>query len=379
MKIACFSRVTLAHGIHGGMERHLVEVAEGLAQLGHEITVYSTGHPQGVKEEVVNHVQYCYLPTPPAKYRRAWWGESQKIAQQTTADVLWAEGSAGEPVARVSQRPPLVSILQGTYHGEMLTRWRSGKNVRMLLLAGLMWWRKQTWRAHIEKAEHVIAVSQQVAEEAIATTAVSPTRLTIIPNSIDTTVFQPNSAPNEQIRQQYQIPPNAPLFITVCRLEPEKGVHLAIQATAQIPTAHLLVVGKGRALPTLQKLAHERVHFVGFVPHDQLPAYYRSATAFLAPTLRNEGTPVSIIEAMATGLPIIGSDTGGIRAAVTHEQTGLLFPQGNLELFKLALQRFLSDIPLQHRLAEEARQTAVASFSSTTVVKQTEAVFASLL
>lgn len=376
MNLACLSRITNTHGTKGGMEYHLQALAEGLVQRGHQMTVFTTAHPSGLDQEKINGVNYVYLPSPAGKYRPAWWSTSQQTIQTTPFDLVWAEGWAGEAVAKLPNRPPLVSILHGTAWSEMQTRLQQWRSPKMLALAALMAWRHLTWRAHLQQADHLIAVSALVAQDTRRISGTTP--LTIIPNGIPVHRFKQTF--DDSLRQQLGIPTQAPVLISASRLSREKGVHLAIQAMAQLTNAHLVIAGQGPDETTLQTLtqnsdASSRIHFVGFVPNQELPRYFHMADLFVLPTLRHEGLPITILEALASGLPIVATDIGGIKAAVTHQQEGLLFPMGDLQSFIACLRQLIDNPTQQTQMSQAAQQKAEAEYSLGTMVQRTEAVF----
>ena len=383
MKIACLSRITTAHGVHGGMERHLDALTHGLMARGHTVSVITTGLV-GDKphREYVTH----YLPTPPGRYRRAWAVESQRavrhLHKERQIDVLWGEGAGAEAVARLPrrERPPLVTILHGTFWGEFRTHQRNLQSPRHLALAVLMMWRFFTWRAHIQRADHVVTLNRQDAELLRASFRRLP-EITIIPNGVDTDQFAPRS-PNFDIRTTYDIPREAPLLITVGRLEREKGVHLTIEALQELRSqnVHLLIVGKGREISRLKGLAASaglsaRVHFAGFVGHQKLPNLYNAADLFLMPTLRQEGHPLVLVEAMACGLPIVASRIGGIPSIVDEGQTGSLIPPGDAKALTKQIDILLSVPERTRAMGVASRSRAVREFSVEGMITETEEVF----
>ena len=375
----------MAHGIRGGMERHLEFMSEGLVRRGHHVVVFTTAHPDGLDREGIRGVQYHYLRSPAGRYRRAWWDESQRaiLNRQGVFDVLWGQGAGAEPVARLSEteRPPLVSILHGTFWGEVQTRLRSIRSVRSVALILLLYWRHLNWRAHIEHAERVIAVSHEVAQEVRDSHRRLPP-MTVIPNGVDTTRFAPTLESRAIARRNLDLSSDATVLIAVGRLEREKGFHQAIEMVARLgqPDLYLLIVGRGGDEGRLRQLAERwevsrQVRFVGFVPNVELPDYLRAADIFVMPTLCNEAFPMTIVEAMASGLPIIATNIGGIPTAIDDGRNGLLFPVGDVPGLTAQVKRLLDESDLAQRLGQAAREKAVEHFSVERMVRDTEAVF----
>ena len=127
-----------------------------------------------------------------------------------------------------------------------------------------------------------------------------------------------------QIRTSLGITPASKVLLYVGRLVPEKGIAEAVEAfnLAHLPGAHMVIVGSFDAiicrdeeyLNRLRKAARDssgRVHIVGTIPQDEVPAYYQASDAVIVPSIGPEGCPKVIFEALAMGRPVIASDRGG--------------------------------------------------------------------
>jgi spore coat protein SA len=203
--------------------------------------------------------------------------------------------------------------------------------------------------------------------------------------------------------------PPAPLRILfVGRISPEKGVHLLVSAfvlmASRFPTAELHLVGSIGSLsadflvalsddPNVRSLEplcrgdylanikgripenlHSRVIFHGSQSHDQLQEHYRKATIFVISSL-SDAFPLTVVEAMAAGLPVVGSAVGGIPEAVQHETTGLLVAPNNPEALAEGLSRLLGDSELRGRMAKAGRERALRCFSYKAIADQLSAVY----
>jgi colanic acid/amylovoran biosynthesis glycosyltransferase len=165
------------------------------------------------------------------------------------------------------------------------------------------------------------------------------------------------------------------VVLCVARLSHGKGQHLLLQALRRVERRgrddfRVVIVGEGPMRSELERLAaeyswRERVTFAGHVPYtsDALVAHYRRADIFaLASITRTdggkEGIPGTIVEAMASGLPVIGSDLGGIPAVIEPGQHGLLVPEQNVDALASALEALLVDAALRQRLGTAAADRA---------------------
>jgi glycosyltransferase involved in cell wall biosynthesis len=181
-------------------------------------------------------------------------------------------------------------------------------------------------------------------------------RVELIPNGVDTSVFQPPARP----------PENKPKRILyVGRLSAEKNLGAIITATSYVgDLATAVMVGSGPlrgALETQAKQEGVVVEFSGVVDQRRLPEVYGSADVFVLASF-TEGHPKVLLEAMACGVPCVASDCPGNRSLVTHDRTGLLFDPHDPEALAACLERVLKGPGLGRRLAEAARAEIVARY-----------------
>jgi glycosyltransferase involved in cell wall biosynthesis len=120
----------------------------------------------------------------------------------------------------------------------------------------------------------------------------------------------------------------------------------------------------------------DRIVFAGRVDHDDAARYLNAADLYVLPTLRYEGLPFSLLEAMACGLPVIASAIGGIPSVVRHGSNGWLIPPDDQRELSAAMDRLLTDRRLAETLAEAAHATVTKGFSADTMVDGTIGVCA---
>jgi glycosyltransferase involved in cell wall biosynthesis len=175
-------------------------------------------------------------------------------------------------------------------------------------------------------------------------------RLHLIPNGVDTTLFEPTAVSAAGPRR----------VVYVGRLAPEKDLGTLIEAAAKLVARldlRLTLVGQGPERARLEALARERrvpLEVVPVVPHDRLPAILAGAAAFALPSL-TEGHPKALLEAMACAVPCVASDVGGNRAILGAAGAGLLVPAADAAALAGALERVLTDEPLARDLGRRAR------------------------
>jgi glycosyltransferase involved in cell wall biosynthesis len=146
---------------------------------------------------------------------------------------------------------------------------------------------------------------------------------------VDTTRFHPEKRSLATRLELMNGCPVGPLLLSVGRLSPEKNLGVFVQLLAELPDAHLALVGDGPGRAELERrlaprVAEGRVHFAGFLHGEALARAYASADAFVMPST-TETLGFVVLEAMSSGLPVVAARAGGIPDLVRHEETGLLY------------------------------------------------------
>ncbi len=158
-------------------------------------------------------------------------------------------------------------------------------------------------------------------------------------------------------------------FTALClgRLVPIKGLDDAVRAIARQPDAELLVAGSGPELQRLESLAaatRARVRFTGHVEGERKRLLLRAADVFVLPSVeeagRREGLPTALLEAMAAGLPVVATRTGGIPESVRQGEDGLLVPMRSPDALVAALTTLASDRARAEAFGASARRRAEA-------------------
>lgn len=198
---------------------------------------------------------------------------------------------------------------------------------------------------------------------------------TVVFNGIDTSLFRPVAPDLDIVRPA----DGAPLLLWVGRLQPWKGVDVAIRAIQDIPQTHLMIVGDGETRADLERLAQglglaERVHFLGALPRKRLPSIYAAADLLLATSFASETFGIGLVEAQACGLPVVASRFGGFPEVIDEGRTGLLVPPRDPAALAAAVRALLDD-PARRRAMAAAAPGWAAQFSWSAVADRVEAAY----
>ena len=212
-----------------------------------------------------------------------------------------------------------------------------------------------------------------IANSRIVAEACGDPHATVIHPGIDVNEFHPDRNPGKDV-----------IVGTACRLEPVKGIAALIEAiaivAAQDPSIRIEVAGDGSLRAGLEEHAarlrvSENISFLGW--RRDMASLLQSWSIFVQPSL-DEGFGVAVLEAMASALPVIASDVGGLRELVQDGKTGFLVPSGIPAILAGKIRLLLWDPDLRARMGAAARRRARESFSIGAMVRRTADLYDSL-
>ena len=226
-------------------------------------------------------------------------------------------------------------------------------------------------RAGLAAADAVIVTTPELGRHISG--LVSPERIHLIPNGVDTTRFRPVPRAVGDVKTA----------LYVGRLSKEKNLSALVRAAASLRgrlPLRLVLVGDGplrESLAVEARAAGVAIDFPGVVDQRTLPQVYAAADAFVLASF-TEGHPKVLLEAMSAGLPCVASDCDGNRSLVIQERTGLLFDPNRPADLAACLERVLTDRALAESLGHAAREVIVAQYDLGRRVQQEIAVLKSV-
>ena len=357
--------LTVGLGV-GGTETQILELASRLQARGTDVVVCALKGEDVVAQELRQRgVRVVTL-----KGRGSWdvlvLLRLAKLIRLIEPDVLHSFLFFANIGARLIGRLLAVPVVISSYRGVEVHR----TGVRALVDRMTLGW-----------ADAVTCCSDAVRGTVEQNLRLAPKKLVTIHNGIAFDRFiqtTPFSRANLGLHDQ------GPVIGTVCRLEePVKGVSLLIEAVAQLAAqrpalnVQLLVVGEGPAGAALRAQAErlhlgDRVVFAGL--RRDVERLLPLMDVFVLPS-QYEGFGIALIEAMAAGLPVIGTDVGGVPEIITHQQTGLLVPPGDAQALATAIERFLLDGALAQAMAKAGQRDVCSRFSLDRAVSQHETLY----
>lgn len=323
-----------------------------------------------------NAVNYYDLTsyTNQRKFRYlVWGGVVRRLVHKIQPDVLHAQQvtSAG-----------WLGLAAG-YHPFIVSGWGSD----LLIAPRVSRVQRQLARWVLKRADYVTCLAQTLVNAAVELGA-DPAKIEVAPWGIDTTIYRPLATEERALlRQQYNIPLDAPVVISIRALQdtynPLDIAHAIPQVATQLPTAHFVVLTYrqddqlfAQFLQILQAhCVNNTVHFVGDLPSEQDVANICSAADVAVSVSSSDGTPSSVMEAIACGaVPVLG-DIPSLREWIQHEQQALYTPLHDIESLSQTIIRLLTDPHLRTQLRAKGQELVRAKADRSACMARNEQIY----
>jgi 1,2-diacylglycerol 3-alpha-glucosyltransferase len=356
----------LSHGyppVVSGVTLVVQKVAREMVRRGHGVTVVTAsdrGTPYLDQDRGVKLLRIRSAPNP-------FWSEGrlpllgydrlQEIVAEVQPDVINTHDSGllGMQLYRLEhEKGHVPELLTCHYLPHYVSHYVNVVNAIEEVIEDLAW--EYTIRM-INAFDHVIfptrTLQRAFIEEGLKTAS------TVISNGLDISRYNPTGPGDEEdLVARYDLPPG-PRILVVGRLAKDKKIDVLIRAMADVTStheAHLLLVGRGDDRERLEELVdsldlREYVHFLGFVPEEDLPALYRQSDIFaIASDVEVQSIPT--LQAAATGLPIVAAEAAALPELVQTNTNGHLVPPDDPAALAIAFRRILDDPEQAKRLGQ---------------------------
>lgn len=351
-----------------GVEIVTYNIAKYLARRGHEVHVI-TSLDDGLPVESMENGFFVHR----IFWRKirflgtiSFWIKIFLVLKKINPDIVHAQNIGnGIPafLAKKIFKKPYVVYGHGS---DVYLPWRFKKPISKLVL---------------KNADAVIALTEDMKK---AIKKIYNRDVLVIPNGIDLEKFEDLS--RVTFRKRWKIEDEEKILTFVGTLRPIKGVEYLIRAMKIIrqknADARLMLVGNGEEREKLEKLVkelilEEYVRFIGKVQNEEVPEYMAASDIFILPSL-SEGFPVTVLEAMASGLPIIVTRVRGLQEIIKDGENGFLVEPKNPEQIAEKVLMLLEDDELRERISKNNKEQA-EGYSWESVVARLEKVYRSYL
>lgn len=352
MKILIVTHYFLPH--RGGIEFVAYNQAKELVKRGHEVTIVSSKIGDEPEEEILDGIRIKRvkawnwfeekqnIPYPVYSYNifKSMKKEAENMDIIHVHDLFYLSSFAGA-IASKKFKKPLI-LMQ---HVELVKTKRPIVN----LVQRLVYW---TYGRYIIKKSNKILVCNNKVKDWIK----EDNKSSLIDNAVNISLFQPTTDKAKKLlRKKYNLPQDKPIILFVGRFVEKKGFDKLFEARDN--SYFILAVGEG-IIPDYMK-KEENVKIMDFLEQDKLAEIYQASDIFCLPS-ENEGFPLTILEAMASGLPIITSDNPGYEHYLNKDKVVLIKPE--ISIIKSSIKALLSNKKKMNEMREYSRQEAVKRF-----------------
>ena len=384
--ILLVSDVSIANVI-GGAERVLFEQSTRLAQRGHDVHILTRKLPdhkkngeviQGVSEwryDVDKKSAISFINTSRRSARQLF----EYLHRRFNFDLLSfhqpfsALGVVQSPKSRKIRK---IYICLSFSFEEYLSRnpKPSGSTAKAIYLLNT-YTRKWMEKWILDKCDEIVVLSAFTQGKLSNLYKIPSRKVSIVPGGVDLKRFKP-VADRMEIRQRFNIPQNRVVLFTVRNLVRRMGLENLIYSLKTIideaPELYLVMGGSGPLKDSLDALTREmglenHIRFTGFISENELPDYYRMADLFVLPTRELEGFGLVTLEAMASGVPVLGTPVGGTKEILGLFDRDFLFKDSNpdsmAELIFENYQKIREDPPAWEEISQRCREFVEDNYS----------------
>jgi len=366
--------------ISGGTGAYVYYLSRQLQKSGHNVHII-TRHKMN-STEIVDGVNITYIKcegNPLTKYwsfARSTFKKLEELNKKFAFDIIHANLPLVPNFAIPKESAnALVSTVHSTWKGEAEAIKHEGlrklnTNEKFMLEFNSLL--RSSEKKLMKRSDALIAVSMYTKKELTEFYDIDEEKIHIIYNGVDVQKFKPNKD-RAGLRRELGLEEKQKIILFVGRLYQRKGLDTLFQSISKVvqnfKDAKFVISGEGfrqnkeKLLKLAEKLKIENsVLFVGYFPDEKLPDLYAASDIFVLPALY-ENFPFAILEAQATGLPVISTKVGGIPELVTNNKNGLLVEPANSEQLTEEIMILLKNPKFAEELGKRARQLIEEKFA----------------
>lgn len=368
-------KVLMVEGAHelGGQARHVFDLAKGLVERGHEVSVACA------RAEAAARLQRAAIPCYRLPFRPVFdfstLAALVRIIRSSDFDIVHSHGVRAGLVARVAAKLAGGCRIIHTVHA-MAEDMAPGRGLSALPAK----WLYRSVDSRLGKGtEKIITVSEEFRGRTICR-IIGPGKVVTVHSGLDLSQFDSLPSPQES-RHRLGLPIGCKVVGTVARFTKQKNLGYLVKAArivcAQRDDVCFVLVGDGTEYDQVKSLAQDqgishRVFLPGYLGNTAgvLPGFDVFALSSLW-----EGHPLSLLEAMAAGLPVVATQVNGITETVLHGETGLMVPLDDPVFMADALLTLLADAETSARMGEAGKRRVRDNFSLDKMLRDVEAVY----
>jgi len=364
----------------GGPAIHVMLLSARLREHGYEtVLVKGTEAPsEGDMLDVARELNVQPVTVPQLGREIRWWDDIVAfwklwaLIRRERPDIVHTHTAKAGLLGRVAAWLAGVPLIVHTFHGHVFHGYFSPGRTR-LFVAIERWLARRTHR--------LVAVSGRVRDEVLARGVGRPARFRVVPVGLDLQRFADCDPQRGELRSELGLPAGTPLVGIVARMVPIKRHEVFLAAAAavasRVPPCRFLLVGDGERRRALEGIARElgiadRVLFLGW--RRDLDRIYADLDVAVL-TSANEGSPVSLIEAMASGVPVVGPRVGGVPDVIDDATTGFVVAPGDAGAVAGAVLRLLADAELRRKMGAAARERALRLYGTERLIVDIAALY----
>ena len=367
----------------GGIARHCEGLAKALVKQNHDVHLFTLDFPGSPEYEEMDGIKVYRASTELGHPNFLTWVLmfnhflSKKMADVTKTvdfDVMhvhdWLAAFSGISFKHYIKKPMVLTV-----HSTEVGRAQGLHSPDSFSINGIEWW--STYEAN-----RVIVCSESMKDEICNHFNIPEKKVDVIPNAIDATKYQ-TSADKGAVRQRYGVGWGEKLVLCVGRLVPQKGVEYFIRAIPSIarrfPEAKYVIVGEGWSRDLLEAEARasghsDKIKFTGFASDQDVIDLMTSADVLVVPSIY-EPFGIVALEGMATGVPVVASNVGGLAEVIDHDRTGLFVYPRSPESIAWGIGKILSDPDHAQWLTKNAKEKLHKAYSWEAVAMKTVEVY----